>query len=156
MPDYSNGKVYEFTDKEGKVLYIGSTSVGLEKRLMCHKSDCKSNRQHRKLYEYIGNIGWGAVDMKLLESYSCSSKKELLEREQHWIDKLKPTLNIATAFPTYDVKLKQAVKHGKAQHCWRCNLDLIDSDDYTRHKFKVHWEQSWIDAYMKKNPKFKP
>ena len=154
MTDYSNCKIYQFLHDD-KVIYVGHTADTMAKRIARHKRACLDGKFSRLLYNYVDEVGWDNIKIEIKEGFPCKLKSEAREREQHWIDELKPSLNKGTAFASYDIKLKQAAKRGKNKHCHRCNLDLIDDDDYTRHKFKAHWEQAWIDEYMAKHPNFK-
>ena len=153
MSDYANCKIYQFLHDD-KVIYVGHTATTMAVRLEGHKYNCR-NKPTQKLYNYVRKVGWDALTIEIIEGFPCKLKSEAVVREQHWIDKLKPTLNMRPAFFTYDAKLKKSIKNGDSKHCHRCNLDLIDDDDYTRHKFKAHWEQAWIDEYMAKHPNFK-
>jgi hypothetical protein len=50
------------------------------------------------IYQHLNGIGWDNVRIIKLEDYPCKDKPSLLSREQFWIDKLKPELNMNKAF----------------------------------------------------------
>ena len=77
MTDYSKGKIYKLICDKSKMVYIGSTTLTLGTRLNLHKSsrDCNA----RLLFE-LGN-----VEIRLIEDFSCVSKKELELKEGEFI-----------------------------------------------------------------------
>ena len=106
MPDYDNGKIYQLVFGDRPERYIGSTTQELHQRLSGHRSTSASLKV-KKLVDAVGRMN---VRIILIEDYPCSNKNELLSREQYWIDKLKPTLNINPAYTEYDIideKIKQ-------------------------------------------------
>jgi hypothetical protein len=83
MPDYTQGKIYQIIDDEGK-RYIGSTTIKLYRRFSKHIHDNNSNK--RKCSSIKLNLD--KAEISLLEAYPCNSRKELLQRERYWIEKL--------------------------------------------------------------------
>jgi len=77
MTDYSKGKIYKLICDKSKMVYIGSTTLILADRLQLHKSsrDCTCS-----LLFDLGN-----VEIKLIEEFSCGSKKELELKEGEFI-----------------------------------------------------------------------
>lgn len=98
MPDYSRAMIYKIVSKNPNILdsYVGSTTSFRARRSLHKKTTtnrCCRNYNNR-LYKFIrNNGGWAAFDMILIEMYDCNSKLELLARERHHYDQLKPTLN---------------------------------------------------------------
>ena len=88
MPNYRDSKIYKLGDSKTGY-YIGYTTQSLGRRLSEHKH---GKKRHEK-----GNYGYKAsyevlkknpkATLKLLESYPCKSKQQLLKREKHWIQK---------------------------------------------------------------------
>ena len=106
MPDYDNGKIYQLVFGDRPERYVGSTTQELHQRLSGHRST-NASLKVKKLVDAVGRMN---VRIILIEDYPCSNKNELLSREQYWIDKLKPTLNINPAYTEYDIideKIKQ-------------------------------------------------
>jgi group I intron endonuclease len=98
MNKYSEGKIYKLINISTGESYVGSTYLKLARRFTGHKYEARKNRwQHNKLYNNIRQYGEGHFKMELIELCNCNNKIELLAREQHFIDNLKPALNSATA-----------------------------------------------------------
>jgi hypothetical protein len=90
--NYNNGKIYKIINSVNDKIYVGSTCNELTKRLMNHKSYSKKN-PNIKLYENCNLVGWGNVKIELVEDFSCNDRVSLVEREQYYIEQLKPELN---------------------------------------------------------------
>lgn len=87
---YSNGKIYRIVCKTTGNQYVGSTIQPLSKRLSNHV--VKHNRwKNGKTSERITSsivLENDNFHIILIEPYSCSSKRELEQRERYWIEKL--------------------------------------------------------------------
>ena len=70
--------------------YIGSTH-DLRQRLSVHKH--KSRTMDTKLYTALGKYDYGQWRVEVLEELDGSTRRERAERERHYIEELKPTLN---------------------------------------------------------------
>ena len=81
MPDYSQGKIYKLWCPSNDLVYIGSTTQPLYKRLNQHKSKKEKTNSHL-LYD-TGH----EVKIELVEEFSCNSKMELDRKEGEWIRK---------------------------------------------------------------------
>jgi hypothetical protein len=92
MNRYHNGKIYKLVNTVDDSIYVGSTSMPLSKRLSGHKRDARKNTEQR-VYKELNKVGWSNVRIVLIEAYHCENKNELIAREQHHIDLLKPELN---------------------------------------------------------------
>ena len=99
MPDYDNGKIYQLVFGDRPERYVGSTTQELHQRLSGHRSTNASSKV-KKLVDAVGRMN---VRIILIEDYPCSNKNELLSREQYWIDKLKPDVNIKPAYIEDDI-----------------------------------------------------
>ena len=100
MPKYENSVIYKIKhneDYDDNNIYVGSTS-NFKNRKNQHKSCCNNEKCREYnffVYQFIrDNGGWDEWVMIPIEQYSCNSKKELLIRERHHIDILRPTFNI--------------------------------------------------------------
>jgi len=92
--------IYQWIHKESGKIYIGS-AVDLYKRLRQYYSISRLNRNKN---QYISNAllshGYSAFSLSILEYINIDnlsleeSKKLILEREQYYIDSLKPEYNI--------------------------------------------------------------
>lgn len=65
----------------------------LSNRMARHRSDAKRLRKSR-LYETMRNNGISNYSIILVESFNCKNKEELRQREDYYIQLLKPRLNI--------------------------------------------------------------
>lgn len=87
MNKYNNGKIYNIVCRKSNDRYIGSTIYELNTRLSGHKHKCKlwkegKLKEHTTSFDIISNEDYY---IELIEDYPCESKKELNEREAHWI-----------------------------------------------------------------------
>lgn len=94
--DYKNGCIYKIINDQTNDIYVGSTCQPLSKRMAKHRSDCKMIPD-RPVYKKMTEIGIGHFKIILVEDYPCTKKEELVAREQHWIDLLKPSMNSRNA-----------------------------------------------------------
>lgn len=113
---YAQGKIYKLVNDMDDEIYVGSTCLPLHKRLYDHKKAAK-HKPHINVYQHLNSVGFEVVSIVLIESFSCNSKDELLKRERHWIDELKPSLNKVLPYRTKaeyrqvnSEKIKQANK----------------------------------------------
>jgi len=93
----------------GEESYIGS-SCHLTKRLTNHKSRSSNSNYsgyNRKLYQCIRDIQWDNVKINILESCDPNIRKD---REQHYIDILKPELNLYRAKKDINYRKKWDIK----------------------------------------------
>jgi len=72
--DYTQGKIYKIIDETNGDVYIGSTTNSLKKRW-----------NHHHIFKYYNKLKCNCKII-LIEDYPCSSKRELEEREQYYID----------------------------------------------------------------------
>ena len=93
---YQNGKVYKLVNCVDDKIYIGSTCARLSKRFYEHKQTAKKRPAY--VHKYLNSIGWENVRIILIENVIAATKDQLLIREQHYIDELKPELNKQAAY----------------------------------------------------------
>ena len=132
---YSLSVIYEISclDKNIKDTYIGST-ISIQSRITYYKR-CKT--LNTKMFSFIiENGGWNNWDFNLLERCDVSTKKELLEREGYYINKLNPSLNMCKA---HGFTCDQLLLKGKIT-C-TCGLILLQSSLYYHIKTKTHLEK---------------
>jgi hypothetical protein len=139
MPKYENSIIYKIKhneDYDDKTIYIGSTS-NFKNRKNQHKCDCnnKKNRNYNfPIYHYIRDNGnWEQWVMIPIEEYPCNSKNELVIKERHYIDLLRPVLNI--------------VKPGRTLKEWRED-NKQHLAEYYKNKYENDKEQ--FQEYQKK------
>ena len=117
QPRYRNGKVYKLVNSIDDKIYIGSTCLLLSKRFYEHKKMAK--RRPSYAHRYLNIIGWDNVRIILIENVTAETKDQLLIREQHYIDELKPDLNKMSAYVNcpHGRKHHQCVDCGGASIC---------------------------------------
>lgn len=83
--------------------YIGSTTC-LEKRIEFHKKDY-TEQSHRKLYSFIKEHGgFSNWSFKTVEEGEAKERSEIRIREQHYMNELRPSLNLVKAYLTPEEK----------------------------------------------------
>ena len=97
MNRYANGKVYKLINDVDDEIYIGSTCMPLSKRLYDHKK-AAIRYPDRNVYAHLANVGWCNVRIILIETVHAFSREQLIMREQHYIDLLRPKLNRNSAY----------------------------------------------------------
>jgi len=109
--NYNNCKIYKIVDiNDPTQFYVGSTCSKLCKRLSNHRSDSKQERnKNRHLFQYIAkNGGWDNFRIVLICDYpECENRRQQTKKEQEYMDKLKPTLNMTRAYTPTELKHTQ-------------------------------------------------
>jgi group I intron endonuclease len=139
MSDYSKSRIYKiYCNIDGNdEIYVGS-SKDLKQRILKHQSyynNPKSKKYNFKVYRYIrDNFGWDNFTVKTLERFSCENQLALRQREQKWIDELKPTLNTQKAYCSPDQYIINDRKNrNKVKTCDNCGKKTTSSH-YSRHR----------------------
>jgi group I intron endonuclease len=84
MSNYNNGKIYVIRNHGNPLVYVGSTTQALSKRMVEHRSKSKSYTTC-KLYQAFYEHGIEKFYIELVEDYPCESKEQLLRQEGHFI-----------------------------------------------------------------------
>jgi hypothetical protein len=114
--NYANGIQYKIVCKDPTITdcYNGSC-VSFKDRKNSHKNqslnpNCKA--YNFKVYRFIrDNGGWENWTFIQLEEFPCKSKQELVLRERHWFDIIKPTLNSQSPMTTPQERKHNMVKY---------------------------------------------
>ena len=112
MNRYNQGKIYKLVNTVDDKIYIGSTCMPLAKRKSNHKADARTRTS--LVYTHLNSIGWENVNIRLIETVTAETKDQLLMREQHYIDLLKPELNKHSA-------INDCPHNRKKHRCKDCN-----------------------------------
>jgi hypothetical protein len=92
MPNYDEGKIYMmYLPGLEEYCYIGSTTNELRDRYSCHKNSL--HRKENKCTAHQLFLDGNEPVIKLIEDYPCSSREELLSREQYWISQYPDCIN---------------------------------------------------------------
>ena len=102
--DYSDSTVYRIYNRNNpSEFYIGSTKCITRRIGTHHDAGFNENNPlyNSKLYTHIReNGGWGYWVIDGFYSVSCETDEELREKEQEFINRLKPPLNVNRAGKT--------------------------------------------------------
>tara|TARA_B000000565_G_C23754279_1_gene365883 strand:- start:419 stop:1333 length:915 start_codon:yes stop_codon:yes gene_type:complete len=155
----NNNVIYKIycKDENIKDFYIGS-STNLYVRINVHKCRCNNkdtDGYYLKLYEFIReNGGWENFNIEVIEYFNCNSKKELIQKEQEYINKLKPSLNYLNAYVTDEIKkerkkiadkkMRESQKRKdwfkQKKYCKYCN-SFTTNGGWSKHtRTKIHLE----------------
>jgi hypothetical protein len=104
MPDYLQAKIYKMEVDDIDDIYIGSTTLTLDLRLICHKSHYKlyinGHATYLTAHEILKHPN---VRITLIENYPCTNKEELYKREYEHI-KNNPNCINKNSDKTKDIK----------------------------------------------------
>jgi hypothetical protein len=109
--DYSNTIIYKIVCNDTTIpeIYIGHTTHFCNRKYS-HKLSCTNNKatnHHLKVYTFIREHGgWENWSMIQIEQYKCNNSREATMRERHWIDLLKPQLNVSNPFSSLEEKIQ--------------------------------------------------
>ena len=85
MTKFDRGKIYNIWDKSFTKCYIGSTCEELSQRMASHRMGFKKWLKYGKpyvcVYDLFDEFGIDNCKIFLLESFPCSNRSELLQRE---------------------------------------------------------------------------
>jgi hypothetical protein len=118
--NYSNAIVYKICCKDPQLtdIYIGST-CDLRRRKWSHKSVCNNeNNTHYNKYAYQfirNNGGWDNWEIIVVEECNIENKTQLRQRERHWLETLKASLNKCVPARTVQEYQKQYQQEHKEQ-----------------------------------------
>lgn len=149
--DWSKTLIYKIisNDPNDDFIYVGSTT-DFTRRWREHKIICNDitrKSYNYKLYQHIrDNGGIDNYKMVLVEKYElCKDKLEARQREQYWIDELKPKLNMYRAYCS-DEYNKDHLKECRKKY-YEDNKEMIN-ECHKKYR-EEHREQLKVDS--KKN-----
>lgn len=88
MVRYEDGKIYVIRNTLNDLLYIGSTTIALCKRMTRHRCDSRKDRcKSTKFYRALAELGSEHFFIELLEKYPCETIEELKRYEGEMIRK---------------------------------------------------------------------
>jgi len=123
-----NGIVYVLSSPNTNSVYIGSTTKNLKRRMIVHKSDYKKYLEGNKKYVSSFEIfKYGDCEIETIKEYDNITKKELCEKEGHYIKNLKNCVNIVRVGRTqkeYYVDNKEHLKK-KANDYYKNNKNKL-------------------------------
>ena len=89
--------IYKISIKNSDWTYVGSTK-NINNRIKSHQYNINLDETHKahnyKIYKVIReNGGWDNCEVQVIETVECETKNDAHDKEQFWIDELKPNLN---------------------------------------------------------------
>ena len=127
----------------GQVIYVGSTTMLLSKRVKEHVRDCFTRVKQRPLYKYIRSKATKETFNNLfafdvLYSGEFDTRQELLIKEREYMEKFNPKLNVNKPFRSKDEKKQQIhewyLQHKDEEDIRLNNLLNKSKDYYAKHK----------------------
>jgi group I intron endonuclease len=106
--------IYQLTSKTGK-MYVGSTTTDLQQRMRCHYYYLRKGT-HPNFILQAAFDKYGKFKESILEEFEYIELSEVINREQTWLDKLKPKYNLCKKAyvqhmtPEMKVKISKALK----------------------------------------------
>jgi hypothetical protein len=89
--------------------------------------------------------------IELLERYPCKDEIELTQREQYWLDKLDPTLNVKNAYASPELKKQQKQLNEKKRRLVTvvCCGRTIQKESLAEHKISSKHLRNKINKLKK-------
>ena len=139
---YNHSIVYKIVCNVTGLVYIGSTTKGIDTRLIQHKADYKRYLAGRfanlSSFEIIKNNNYY---IKKIKSYNFDNNDELLEKEAFWIKKygsVNKFIPNRTQREYYlDNKIEINAKHNAICIC-TCNCTYTQANKAQHYKTKKH------------------
>jgi hypothetical protein len=152
MPDYSKGKIYKLVCNVTRLCYIGSTTCTLNHRKSNHSRDfTRFNKGKCNYVTSFDIIKGGYYKIELIEDFPCTSKAELLDRENYYINsidcvnKLNAVADVNYS-KEYRIKNKDSIKAKKSEpYTCACGSTIWINSKSRHEKSKKHLE------YISKN-----
>ena len=123
------GRIYKLTSPQSELVYVGSTTASIKKRLSHHKTNYK--RYTNGKHGYISSheiLKHGDANIELIEQKEYKDKKEMLERERFFMDSIENTVNKNRC----GVSHKESVEHDGEK--FKCDCGGV----YTRKNRNAH------------------
>jgi hypothetical protein len=82
MPDYQKGKIYKLWSPSKNLVYYGSTTQTISRRLSKHLQDF--NRYNNGCYHYVTSfkiLEFEDYKIELVEDYPCNNRQQLCKKE---------------------------------------------------------------------------
>ena len=128
---FNHSKIYKLVNTVNDNVFVGSTiSKHLWATMGVHVLQCDKGSS-LPLYDVMKQVGVKNFKIVLIEEYNCNTKDQLKQREQHWIDILKPAYN-------YLPVIRKPRPQQPVHHCDLCDKDMIESRRKSHESSKVH------------------
>ena len=114
----SISRIYKIINDVDELVYIGSTTCELSKRMAQHRKDMRKANRTSKLYDHMRANGVEHYKILLIKEYTDISKERLNNREHKYIkryDSVKNGLN------TYEMGGYYCIHNKLKRYCMSCN-----------------------------------
>ncbi len=147
MPNYKLAKIYKiFSESHPEIVYYGSTCSSLSKRMVMHRFEYNSKKEHATSSILVSK--YGDAKIVLVELCPCNSKEELYKRERFYIENNKcvnkqiPGLTRQEVDKKYNNTHKQQRHDAKVKRVWChiCGLKI------SQHSLKRHIDRQHKDG----------
>lgn len=143
---YKSG-VYQIILKEDGRSYVGS-AIDIKKRWNNHKSKANSNTDMQVIARAIAKHGFENFEWKILEECSVEN---LIEREQYWLDKIRPFADENHGFNVRKIAksnygIKRSIESRKKQS--QTMLGVAKTEEHKKNMSKS-WHNSRDENYYK-------
>ena len=137
---YWNSKLYKITNSLNSEIYVGSSSIDLDQRMIKHKCFAKTKPDASKLHTFMNELGVEHFNIQLVEDYPCDCKEELFKREGEIIQEI-GTLNEKIAGRTRAEYGKEYSKNNRNKINKRRNERRKENPEKTKEEYRKYGEQ---------------
>tara|TARA_R110001632_G_scaffold68903_2_gene161532 strand:- start:9 stop:479 length:471 start_codon:yes stop_codon:yes gene_type:complete len=153
MPNYAKGQIYMVCSNDGdmEVVYYGSTTQTLSKRMALHRWDYTKNRECTSR-DVFDTYGLHNCHIELLEMFPCSSKAELERAEYEYIRNNKCVNYLGSKGYSIDKKKYKAEKYAQEKeqiaeyNSFKTNCEC--GSTYTRNNKTNHFRTQRHQNYL--------
>ena len=143
---YAHSKIYKLVNDVDDEIYVGSTCMPLRKRLNSHRR-CARSKPRLPAYDHLDEIGWDNVHIVLLKEYNLENKEEILAKERHWYDKLKPELNRYRPRVSQEERVEERREYDAAYY--ETNADKIKERGREYHAANADRRNDYLRRYRR-------
>lgn len=132
MPDYQKGKIYKLWSPSKNLVYYGSTTETISRRLSKHLTDLNryNNKTSTRYVNSFKILECEDYKIELVEEYPCNNRQQLCKKEGEYI-KANECINYAIAGRTAEEYCEDnADKINNRRIIWRANnADKVNERD---------------------------
>ena len=114
----SISRVYKIINDVDELVYIGSTTCELSKRMAEHRRDMRKAKKTSKLYDHMRPNGVEHYKILLIKEYTDISKDRLQKREHKYIKRYDSARN---GLNTYEMGGYYCIHNMMKRYCMSCN-----------------------------------
>lgn len=123
------GRVYKITNDIDNMVYVGSTTQPLSKRMAQHRTFTRRGKSQAKIHIHMRNIGTGHFKICLIEHLENCTKEELRAKEDYHITRLDVVKN--------GLNCRGEIWIDHCEHKkWKIACRICSSDSFCEHNRK--------------------